>query len=62
MSLKDAGEVIITLQVGKLLQWHCNYESESAIPGSLILLINHMLAAIRKYTQQPILDGNHYCD
>lgn len=55
-SSKDTGEIINTLQVVKQLQWQCNYESESAIPGSEILVVNHILAVILMYIQQPIPD------
>lgn len=56
MSRTDAGEIINIVQVVKQLQWHCNYESECAIPGSEISVINHVLAVILMYIQQPILD------
>ncbi len=54
MSSKDAGEIINMVQEVKQLQWHCNYERESAIPGSETLVINHVLAVIPMYIQEPI--------
>ena len=55
-SSKEAGEIINTVEVVKQLHWHYNDESESAILSSEILVINHVLAVILMYIQQPSPD------